>query len=49
MWEIGYQLLNLILQANSLGVSYQAALLDETKKISVAQAGIAAPVAVLAI
>ncbi len=49
LWKIGYQLLNLILQANSLGVSYQAALLDETKKISVAQAGIAAPVAVLAI
>jgi len=48
-WEIGYQLLNLLLQANSLDISYRAVLLDMAQKTTVAPAGIKDPVALFAI
>ena len=46
-WEIGYQLLNLMLQAQSLGVSYSARLLDESQKKLFQTSGIKEPVAIL--
>ena len=49
LWEIGYQFLNLILQASSLRIAYKALLLGEGNKTEFARAGISAPVAVLAI
>jgi len=47
LWEVGYQLLNLLLQAHSLGVSYKAVLLDEAERRIVRGAGIKEPVAML--
>ena len=49
LWEIGYQLLNLMLQASSLNISFQAILLDEKQKSSVGRTGVRDPVAILAI
>ena len=49
LWEVGYQLLNLLVQAYSLDISYQAALLDETHKEIVIRTGVENPVAVFAI
>jgi len=49
LWEVGYQLLNLLLQASSLNISYQAILLDETQKSTVGRTGVKNPVAILAI
>jgi len=46
-WEIGYQLLNLMLQADSLGVGYSACLLDESQKRPFLASGIKDPVAVV--
>jgi hypothetical protein len=46
-WEIGYQLLNMMLQAQSLGVSYKAILLDENQKKPFQTSGIKGPVTVL--
>jgi hypothetical protein len=48
-WEVGYQLLNAILQAASLGLSYQAFLLDESQKNLIESIGIKSPVAALAL
>jgi hypothetical protein len=47
LWEIGYQLLNLMLQAQSLGVSYKAILLDDNQRKLFRNSGIKEPVAVL--
>ena len=47
LWEIGYQLLNLMLQAQSLGVSYTAIILDENHKKEFQASGIKAPIAVI--
>jgi hypothetical protein len=49
LWEVGYQLLNLVLQATSLNISYQAVLLDETQRATVGRTGLKDPVAILAI
>lgn len=49
LWEVGYQLLNLLLQAHALGIPYQATLLDETKKTIVERMGVREPVAMVAI
>jgi hypothetical protein len=48
-WEVGYQLLNAILQAASLGLSYQAILLDDSQKNLIESIGIKSPVAALAL
>jgi hypothetical protein len=48
-WEVGYQLLNAILQAAALDLSYQAILLDEPQKALIESAGIKAPAAALAL
>jgi len=48
-WEIGYQLLNLMLQADSLGVGYYACLLDEKQKKPFLVSGVKDPVAVVAL
>ncbi len=49
LWEVGYQLLNLLLQAHSLDILYQAALLDETQKTLLRRMGVKDPVAAFAI
>jgi len=49
LWEVGYQLLNLMLQANSFGISYRAFLLDGTQKAAIRAIGVEDPVAVLVI
>jgi hypothetical protein len=46
-WEVGYQLLNAILQAAALDLSYQAILLDASQKAPIESAGIRSPVAAL--
>jgi hypothetical protein len=48
LWEIGYQLLNLMLQAKTLDVDYSAILLDDKQKAKIEFLGIKDPVAVLA-
>jgi hypothetical protein len=47
LWEIGYQLLNMMLQAQSLGVRYKAILFDENQKKLFKTSSIKDPVAVL--
>lgn len=46
-WEIGYQLLNLMLQASSLNLMYSALLLDDSQKKLFEDSGINDPVAAL--
>ncbi|MFX0199471.1 MAG: hypothetical protein ACFFCW_25395 [Candidatus Hodarchaeota archaeon] len=48
-WEVGYQLLNLLLQAQALEIPYEAALLDESHKSVLSGIGIDDPVAIFAI
>jgi len=48
-WEIGYQLLNLMLQAQSLELHYAALLLEEHQKIPFQAAGIKDPVAAISL
>jgi hypothetical protein len=48
-WEIGYQLLNLLLQAKALEIYYQAFLLNEAQKINIRAAGVADPVVVVSV
>lgn len=47
--EVGYQLLNAILQAAALDLRYQAILLDELQTALVESAGIKTPEAALAL
>jgi hypothetical protein len=49
LWEVGYQLLNMLLQARSLDIAYRSFLLNETEKQNLAKIGITDPVAVLAL
>lgn len=49
LWEVGYQLLNLLLQADSLDIPYEAVLLNEAQKSTVSLTGVNDPVAILAI
>lgn len=44
LWEAGYQLLNILLQAYSLGIGYEPLLLDETRKAEFRKSGIQEPV-----
>jgi len=48
LWEVGYQLLNLVLQASVLNIDYRAFLLDKDQKVIFEDIGIKAPVAILA-
>jgi hypothetical protein len=48
-WEVGYQLLNLLIQTHALGLAYHAALLDETHKNMLSRMPIEDPIAVLAL
>jgi hypothetical protein len=49
LWEIGYQLLNLMLQAKSLGLKYRAVLLNENQRETFKNGGIRDPIATLSI
>ncbi len=49
LWEVGYQLLNILLQAHALDMSYEAALLDEDQKTVLRTIGIKDPVAIVAL
>jgi hypothetical protein len=44
LWEIGYSLLNMILQAKSLGLAYKAVFLEEKDQQQFKRAGIDSPV-----
>lgn len=48
-WEVGYQLLNLLIQAHALGLAYHAALFDETYKNMLSKTSINDPIAMLAL
>lgn len=48
-WEVGYQLLNLLLQAHVLNLSYKAILLDENQKKLFKKQHLKAPEAILGI
>ena len=45
LWEVGYQLLNLLLQAAALDVPHEAAFLDSDQKAGLGAAGISTPIA----
>lgn len=47
LWEVGYQLLNLLVQADALNLDYEAVLLDEEQKRAFQETSILRPVAVL--
>ncbi len=47
LWEVGYQLLNLMLQAQALDLAFKAILLDENQKKTFRTIGIMDPVAAL--
>jgi hypothetical protein len=49
LWEVGYQLLNILVQASSLDISYSAFLLNESERANLAKIGIVDPVAAVAI
>lgn len=49
LWEIGYQLLNIMLQAKSLGLKCRAVLLDDRQRNIFVHAGIKDPIALLSI
>jgi hypothetical protein len=49
LWEIGYQIQNLLLQAHSLQISYRAILLDESQKNALDHLKLDSPVAMLAV
>lgn len=47
LWEVGYQLLNILLQASSLGLAYEALLLDEHMKTVLRDQAVGCPAAVV--
>ena len=49
LWEVGYQVLNILLQAHSLNVTYQAVLLAETHKTILRRMHIEHPVVLVAV
>jgi hypothetical protein len=46
LWEVGYQLLNLLIQAHALDLTYKAILLDENQRKIFQGIGIKDPVSV---
>ena len=49
LWEVGYQLINLLVQAHSLGISYESSLVDTEQKERMEGVGIMSPVATVKI
>jgi hypothetical protein len=49
LWEVGYQLMNMLVQASSLDFSYSTFLLREREKEKLERVGVADPVAVMAL
>ena len=49
LWEVGYQMLNIMLQAHVLGIAYKAVLLGNTSKKAFHNLGTDKPVAVLCV
>jgi hypothetical protein len=49
LWEVGYQLLNLLVQSHALGLSYHALLLNEEQRIMIQDIGIKNPIVLLSI
>jgi hypothetical protein len=49
LWEVGYQMLNLVLQADALDLSYKASLLGENERLVLKDMGITGGVAILSI
>ena len=49
LWEIGYQLMNLLVQAKSLDIGYNSFLLNEDQSKLISNMGVEGPAAVMAI
>lgn len=49
LWEVGYQLMNMLVQAGSLNITYSSFLLNDREKDKLAELGIVDPVAALAL
>jgi hypothetical protein len=49
LWEVGYQLFNILVQAKALDVSYEAAILNEDQRRVLVDIGIADPIAIIMI
>jgi hypothetical protein len=49
LWEIGFQLINLLLQANTIDLNYKAVLLNESQKNILIEIGIKDPISILTI
>ncbi|QTA90005.1 Uncharacterized protein dnm_060650 [Desulfonema magnum] len=49
LWEVGYQMMNILLQAYASDIAYEAILLDESRKAVFRDIGIKAPVAAVAL
>jgi hypothetical protein len=47
LWEVGYQLLNVLTQAEALNIRYDATLLDGNRRRLLTKIGVKAPVAVI--
>jgi hypothetical protein len=47
LWEVGYQLLNILIQASALDLRYNVVLLDGEQRRLLANTGIAGPVAII--
>lgn len=47
LWEVGYQMLNILLQAKALDVPYEAVFLEESQKKSLKTIGVNGPVAIV--
>jgi hypothetical protein len=47
LWEVGYQLLNILVQARALDIHYEAAILDENQRRVLGDIGIADPIAII--
>lgn len=48
-WEVGYQLLNVLVQAKIPNISYEAALLDENQRMILRDMGIMGPIAIVTV
>jgi hypothetical protein len=44
LWETGFQLMNLILQAHSLGIAYRAILFERTQQEAIERLGVRNPI-----
>jgi hypothetical protein len=49
LWEVGYQLFNILIQAKALDISYEAAILDEDQRRVLEDIAIMDPIAIISL